>query len=113
MRHLGNQLDPQSRTHAADGLEARVCIGAQGLVQRLAGHARRLGDLGHAARTRDRPQRIGEPALTIPAPGAGPYATRVRAIDPDGVASPWSAVQTLSHHYVLPWRLSAPAGPGH
>ena len=58
-------------------------------------------------------QRIGEPALTIPAPGAGRYAMRVRAIDPDGVVSPWSAVQTLSYHYVLPWRLSAPAMPGH
>lgn len=56
-------------------------------------------------------QRIGEPALTIPAPDAGVYALRVRAIDPDGVASPWSAVQTLSHHYVLPWRLSAPVAP--
>lgn len=57
-------------------------------------------------------QRIGEPALTIPAPGAGAYALRVRAFDADGVASPWSAVQTLSHHYVLPWSLSAPAAPG-
>lgn len=57
-------------------------------------------------------QRIGEPALTIPAPDAGVYALRVRAIDPDGVASPWSAVHTLAHHYVLPWRLSAPAAPG-
>ena len=57
-------------------------------------------------------QRIGEPALTIPAPDAGRYALRVRAIDPDGVASPWSAVHTLSHHYVLPWSLSAPAAPG-
>ena len=57
-------------------------------------------------------QRIGEPALTIPVPDAGSYALRVRAIDPDGVASPWSAVHTLSHHYVLPWRLSAPAAPG-
>lgn len=57
-------------------------------------------------------QRIGEPALTIPAPDAGSYALRVRAMDPDGVASPWSAVQTLSHHRVLPWSLSVPAVPG-
>lgn len=57
-------------------------------------------------------QRIGEPALTVPAPGAGRYALRVRAFDADGVASPWSAVQTLSHHFVLPWSLSAPAVPG-
>ncbi len=57
-------------------------------------------------------QRIGEPALTVPALGAGRYALRVRAFDADGVASPWSAVQTLSHHFVLPWSLSAPAVPG-
>lgn len=56
-------------------------------------------------------QRIGEPAVTIPALPAGTYALRVRALDADGVASPWSAVQMLSSRLVLPWRLSVPLKP--
>lgn len=57
-------------------------------------------------------QRIGEPAVTVPALPGGSYALRVRAVDADGTVSPWSAVQTLSSHLVLPWRLSAPPKPG-
>ena len=56
-------------------------------------------------------QRIGEPAVTILELPAGTYALRVRALDADGVASPWSAVQRLSSRLVLPWRLSEPLKP--
>ena len=57
-------------------------------------------------------QRIGEAALTIPAPPRGTYYLRVRDTEPDGSASAWSAVQTLRNFFVLPWwSLSAAAAP--
>ncbi len=54
-------------------------------------------------------QRIGEPAVTVPLPSSGSYYLRLRATDPDGVAGPWSAVQTFRSTFFMPvWSLSAP-----
>lgn len=54
-------------------------------------------------------QRIGEPAVTVPLPSSGSYYMRLRATDPDGVAGPWSAVQTFRSTFFLPvWSLSSP-----
>lgn len=55
-------------------------------------------------------QRIGEAAVTLPAPARGRYHLRIRATDPDGVSSPWSPGQRLTSLFLLPyWVLSAPA----
>ena len=55
-------------------------------------------------------QRIGEPAVTVPLPPAGSYYVRVRATNPDGLAGPWSGIQTLRSTFFLPaWSLSSPA----
>ena len=55
-------------------------------------------------------QRIGEPAVTVPLPSSGSYFMRLRATDPDGVAGPWSTVQTFRSTFFLPvWSLSSPA----
>src|SRR5258706_2407075 len=49
MHRQRHQLDAQRRAHAAHGIEARLRVRPQGLVQRLAGEAGSLGNLGHAA----------------------------------------------------------------
>lgn len=57
-------------------------------------------------------QRIGEAALTMPAPANGTYYLRLRASAPDGTVSPWSGTQILRSVLILPWwSLSAPAAP--
>jgi hypothetical protein len=47
---LGRQLHAQRREDSGDGLEPRIGVAAQRLVERLSGEACGLGDLGHASR---------------------------------------------------------------
>jgi hypothetical protein len=57
MDSLRHQAHPQGRADTADGIEARLSIGAQRFIQRLAGEARGLGNLAHAASAGDVAQR--------------------------------------------------------
>ena len=50
---LRHQSHPQGRTHPADGVETRLRIRPQRLVQGFAGKPGRLGNFTHAARTGD------------------------------------------------------------
>ena len=56
----GSKLDPQGPEHALDGIEARLGIGTQCLVEGLALDATGPGDFGHTSRLGDVPEGGGE-----------------------------------------------------
>ena len=58
---LGHQAHAERRTDAADGTEARRAVGAKGFVESFAGNSGGLGDLRHAARAGNVPQRRSQP----------------------------------------------------
>jgi Phage derived protein Gp49-like (DUF891) len=62
MQRLRRQFDTQGFTHPCNGVKARLRVGAQGFVQRLAANACVLGNLGHAACARYVAQRCGQEA---------------------------------------------------
>lgn len=57
-------------------------------------------------------QRVGEAAITVPAPAWGFYYVRMRALDPDGGVGAFSGRQRLFASLLTPWwTLSAPKSP--
>ncbi|MEQ6340586.1 MAG: FecR domain-containing protein [Gammaproteobacteria bacterium] len=53
-------------------------------------------------------QTLTKPHITLPKPGAGDYFMRIKAIDPDGFAGPFSATQQIQVPRNIPWWLIIP-----